>query len=73
MSKSIPLIQCYKDDSGEVTHFVDTFASYHSQKVKPEHIRIIKGDKTAKEIAQDINIYNAKASGKAVGFKRGNQ
>ena len=62
--------QYYTDDSGHVSSFEDDRENYHSQKAKPENIKVIKGDATPEEIADDINYNKAKANGQAVGWRR---
>ena len=50
--------------------FTDSSQLHWSVKVKPEHITVISGTATPKEIAADINHWSAKAQGKAVGWNK---
>lgn len=63
------MLQYYMDGS-DITTYEDVKEKYWSVKVKPEDIKIIDGDATSEQIADDINFWFAKSEGKSVGWKR---
>lgn len=62
--------QYYTNSKGGVSCFTDAKENYRSIKAKAEDIKVLSGDATAEQIADDINYTKVRITGRAVGWRK---